>query len=362
MRHKKFTEPIVCNRDGDLTKKWYVEFYFLKRRFQIWSGKNFGIKQSGNLIENKKERIIYFQNLATILQKKLKSGWSPIPKSETDQELNAEKLILKAIQFKSYTSKENFKNYQDRGGRFIKFLQSKKLANGPIESITKSTITEFLTPYQSHNKNNYIQIIKAIFSVLNEEEFTTYNPTSKIKKVKTSTKIHKVYDLETTIQIIRYTQRYPYLRMLLLLEYYQFVRPSEILRIKTEHIDFDAKKLIIFQKKGIQEKIRILPLHPEIEKELKKLDLSGEYLYKNRKKEWLRANWNRTKVKLGIQEGYTIYGFKHTGVCALYQATKDIYLVSRLYGIASIQTTQIYLRSLGQDLEYLSNRDLPSVL
>lgn len=356
-RNKRYTKPVVCDRNGNLEGRWYVEYYFDGKRYQVYSGKSLGIEGKGNRTKNKRERKLYFQDVAKALLTKLKNGWSPVPSEKYDY--SVEELLLKGIILKNSDSKETNKEYCVRIKRFIAYLQNHKIKE--IENIDKNTITTFLEQYKGHNYNNYLRVIKAVFAILIDRQFIKKNPTSGIKKIKAKTTIHKTYSKEMMKKIIDYVERYPYLKIILLLEYYQFARPSEIRRIKTEHIKFDEKKLILIQKKGDQERIRIVPLHPKVEVELRAMDLTGEYLFKNRKKSWIRASWNRLRKKLNLEEGYTIYGFKHTGVCNLYQATKDIYLVSKLCGHSSIKTTEIYLRSLGQDVNFLDNSQIPEI-
>jgi integrase len=48
---------------------------------------------------------------------------------------------------------------------------------------------------------------------------------------------------------------------------------------------------------------------------------------------------------------YDLYGFKHTGVIALYLATRDIKLIQAQCRHKDISTTDIYLRDLGLFLD-----------
>ena len=54
----------------------------------------------------------------------------------------------------------------------------------------------------------------------------------------------------------------------------------------------------------------------------------------------LKDAFNKIKAK-----GF--YAWKHSGVCALYNATKDPYIVMSQARHSDIKTTMIYLRSLG---------------
>ncbi|MBD2704777.1 hypothetical protein IC229_29355 [Spirosoma sp. BT702] len=55
---------------------------------------------------------------------------------------------------------------------------------------------------------------------------------------------------------------------------------------------------------------------------------------------------------LGFPPGYDLYGWKHTGVIALYMATKDMKLIQQQCGHSTITQTDEYLRDLGLFLDY----------
>lgn len=70
---------------------------------------------------------------------------------------------------------------------------------------------------------------------------------------------------------------------------------------------------------------------------------------------WKRLRQDLIKCKL-IEEGQTIYSFRHSAAIQIYKRTKDIYLLQKLMGHGSIGVTQKYLRSLGQvNIEELKN-------
>lgn len=55
---------------------------------------------------------------------------------------------------------------------------------------------------------------------------------------------------------------------------------------------------------------------------------------------------------LAFEQGYDLYGWKHTGVINLYLATKDMKLIQQQCGHSSILQTDEYLRDLGMFLDY----------
>ncbi len=58
---------------------------------------------------------------------------------------------------------------------------------------------------------------------------------------------------------------------------------------------------------------------------------------------------------------YDLYGWKHTGVIALYQATKDVKLIQRQCRHSSLDQTDKYLRDLGLFLNDEQLSDFPAL-
>ena len=78
----KYTTPIICDRNRNLEKDWYVEFYFKEKRYQIKSGNKYGIKGTPRKIKLRKQRQIYFQQLQQVIHTRLKEGWNPTGQAE----------------------------------------------------------------------------------------------------------------------------------------------------------------------------------------------------------------------------------------------------------------------------------------
>lgn len=354
----RYTKPVICNRKGDLTKSWYVEFYFLEKRYKIKSGQSFGVKGSGNRMKDRRSRTLYFQNLVQVISDQLKDGWSPDGQREI-------KTIQEGLEFalsqKKGTSESNYLDYRTRAKKLLNFLQTKKLHELPPTYISKIHIKQFLSQFHGKNYNNYLKITKGLFTEISKEMGITLSPCKGIDKQKFITKQHETYPPALAKQIIQYTSvHFPDIHVMILLEYYCFMRPTEIRKLETKDIDLEKGTITVRASKS--GKVRILPIHQDIAASLRKRMTGQHFLLTVRTKGGINNQFYRLKRQLEIPDGYTLYSFKHTGVCALYLATKDIYLVSRLCGHASIQTTQIYLRSLGQDVGYLSTEGLPSMV
>ena len=145
--------------------------------------------------------------------------------------------------------------------------------------------------------------------------------------------------------------------------YYTFARPHEELRLvkvrhlfpRTLHINpTDSKdgdnnhKIIPAPLNALFDKLRIWEYPPSYYI-FSKLGTPGpepvgeSYFYARHKK---------MLTYLGFPTGYDLYGWKHTGVIALYQTTKDMKLIQQQCGHSTITQTDEYLRDLGLFLDY----------
>jgi integrase len=372
MKQPKYTYPEIKNRNGDLTKAWYIEFYHdhpttkEPERFQIKSGQSLGIKinGAGNRSKSKKERMEYFQNLQSELIRQLpedalQSKLFP----EHDKAIKSIEVIgilRQSMKYKSDLATPTISNYDYSIDKFEQYLQKQ---NQPADSIaiTKSTIINYLQEVNGNvNYNAQLTNLKAIFNTAIEKELLIKNPCKGISKKKVIVKNHLTYPPNIATEILNYTkEKFPKLFITILLEYYAFMRPSEVIRLKWENIDIHKKLIAITGHTSKVKIIRTIPIHNHLLEVLLTMPKSEYILGKKYNEDYLKTSWGKLKKQIYIPERHTLYSWKHTGVSKLYSETKDIYLVSKLCGHKSIKTTEIYLRSLGENIYFLDNSALP---
>jgi integrase len=68
---------------------------------------------------------------------------------------------------------------------------------------------------------------------------------------------------------------------------------------------------------------------------------------RTKKSDYFSYKFRKIANSLNIDKTKGFYAWKHSGVCALYEATKDPYIVMVQARHSDIKTTMIYLRSLG---------------
>jgi integrase len=143
--------------------------------------------------------------------------------------------------------------------------------------------------------------------------------------------------------------------------YYLFARPHEELRlVKIRHL-FDKTLLINpDDAKDSENNHKIIPAPLEVMLQTLNIRTYPSHYYLFSKlgvpgpepvgESYFYDRHRKMLQYLGFPRGYDLYGWKHTGVIALYLTTKDMKLIQQQCGHASIMQTDEYLRDLGMFL------------
>ncbi len=147
-----------------------------------------------------------------------------------------------------------------------------------------------------------------------------------------------------------------YLMMLYFL--YLGLRVSEAINLKTDHIDWNSGKLTILASKNDRD--RVLWLQDNIlelsERWLELRPSASDYLFCNLKggkliDRYIREFVSRYAKKGGIKKRVHPHCLRHTFATDLLREAKDIRLVQKALGHASIATTMIYTHIVDDRLE-----------
>jgi integrase len=199
----------------------------------------------------------------------------------------------------------------------------------------------------------------------------TVNPVraSKVKKVKAV--LHKPYTMEQMEKILRILyHRHHNLYLCALLEYGCLLRPhEEIRKLKRGHFSHDMSLITLAgsENKGKEVRTVIVPVYVKealIHAEIDKLPAEANIFSKtvdHYNHDYFKKAWTRAKGNLILEEGQTLYSFRHTAACNIYLKTKDPYRAQRAFGHSSLAVTLRYLRSLGL-LVNADEKDLPDAV
>ena len=205
-----------------------------------------------------------------------------------------------------------------------------------------------------------------MWTLFTAREILTVNPFLKVNKRKGVSGQHIPYSADQVkefkkvcLQKVGDEQLWLFVNFI----YFGFLRPAEeAQKLQIKHI---LNRTIVIPgeiaKNNLTEHIRI----PKgLEKLIQQYDLRsyppGHYVFSKSGKPGPKPvgnkymyMHNRKILELAniIDQDYDLYGWKHTGVIALYQATKDIKLIQAQCRHKDINTTDKYLRDLGLFLD-----------
>jgi hypothetical protein len=185
-----YTEPVVCPKNRDMKKKWFVYF----RWTDPVSGKRISIRTRADLnqIADKKERINSANVLANVIHNRLKNGWNPVTDS-----IEKEKEVYSLIEYlkqnmdtkRSSLKKKSIRSYDDILKMFIAWLERQKLTLLYPQNFSSVMARQYMNylltdrNYSGKSHNTQLGIIKSWFTDMQDLEIIDKNPFHGIKEL-----------------------------------------------------------------------------------------------------------------------------------------------------------------------------------
>lgn len=365
---KTYTDPKISPANLDISKDWYVWFRYLDTSTGRWKQDRY--KVGINTFKTLRERLPEANALRESIADQLKNGWRPGSVSSDTVHIYSIGQALKFIlKIKDKTLKPKSRStYKHIVKLFTDWTTLKGITDAALKSLTSAQAQEYMDHllinrnYSGRTFNDHLIILRTLFNCFVKREWIVKNPFKAVsRKTATIGRNHAYSDLERKAledRLIRDDIRLYYFTRFM---YYTYIRRTEMTFLKVKHIDTVNNTIIIpgeNAKNDNQESV-VIPegLEPIIAAmELHKYDpedyLFGRFLktgprrYKNPNGISTRHNLIVKQLRIYPEKG--LYSWKHTGVCKAYYATgKDIYAIMRQLRHRDINTTQIYLKSLG---------------
>ncbi|OJV40821.1 MAG: hypothetical protein BGO29_14730 [Bacteroidales bacterium 36-12] len=366
---KHFTIPKLCTCKGDLSKAWYVYFYYtdLSTGIKKLCRYKFGI----NKFKTKREREQEAGSIITALHLKLKDDWNPITNKTEKQEyrdITTSEAFDDILSIKkAFITPRSYKTYYDQTNLFKKWLNIRKLDKLFVQNFTNFYARQYFDwllrdkGYCGKTHNGHLNTLRSFFNALSERQIIKQSPINGIKKLPEDQGKNTNYSTDEEKRIIEYLLKndikfYYATRFVK----YCFFRRSELAKLQVKHIRWENKTIVVpseSAKSRIQdsvtiskslekiiESMEILKLNPDtyvfgkhFSPTLKKLNRVDDFSDRQRE----------VNRELNVKKECTFYSWKHTGVVELYNIVKDPYVVMRQCRHSDIKITMIYLRSLG---------------
>lgn len=324
-------KQIICPKsERPRLKSWAAETVkkineLLKDGFHfIDEKKTFNNKVSKSIIEE--------INDAIEIKKKV------LRKRTIDTYLSSSRKIEEFLYFKKNLLLMPNQLYKSFGFEFCDYLKSTGLANKTVNNILE-------------NVNNLIGFIEKRGIEVVKFSYT--------KLPETETESNKAFEAEHLKTINDYLIDFePNFYVLTQFMYHTFVRPRELRSLKISDIDLINRQLIVKGEISKNRKRETVPLNETILKILQKYIQNKDknfYLFGNaidsgKNIASLNTFYRKNRQILEFLDlfkfGYTLYSWKHTGVCSAFTSGLNIKQLQIILRHSSIQITDIYLKSL----------------
>lgn len=353
--------------NNNLAGQWLVNF-------KIWSEKREKLilkrlRAKGNTVES---RLADAAELIESVNELLKSGMVlealPLARKQPSQDFTVFEATTHFLGLKKKTlSTRSGETYQSNANTFLEFCQKDNLSDIQIRDFgseqahayTDYIILEKKLSNKSHNKHK--GFVSSLFNEYRRREVITKNPFKYIKKLPETTGKHRVFNAE---QISTFKQlcseanddgTWFFANFI----YYTFMRPHQEIRLMQVQ-DVGEKMIVVRETSAKMNRVRHVQISPGLEALLQLHEVRKYpghfYVFSYGGKPgvkcvsenyWWQKHVKYMKIMELFGEGYDLYGWKHTGVSALYRATKDLKLVQEQCGHTDIKQTVEYLRDLG---------------
>jgi integrase len=339
--------------------KWFIEFYVRHPHtgeFQRF--KKYGLGEGGGLnrITNLEEKQSTGQEWVACWNLALEKGWIPPEFKEQPFEVVRTWNFLQAInlfKINLEAKAQRKKTWQAYLTCFNHFFGSFPKLNSPLSSITRADIENFLLRIKVENDhrnttyNNYLRYTKTFFNFCVDMGYVEQSPIRKSKWLKEEIKSHRYFSDDQWNKIREKASAE-------LLDFIEFLyntgtRPTDARLAKWKQLLSDRFRVNAETTKT--DKDRFVPLSVTYAAKLnaQKRD-PEEYIFGGKHPKGINHyGYQFTKLRrsLKFEEGYTLYGVKHTRIVHLALQGADPYDIMNFIGHTSLETTMKYLRNLG---------------
>jgi integrase len=367
--HKKnlpYKPATLRDRDKDLSKEWYIEWYAWDEGLNDLVRKRKKIPMS---YQDVKSRTLAGNKMAAQVNKLLESGYhfktvrvtALNPLLEIKDLVNALNYVINIV--KPGLGSKTVGTYQSAVNKLEVFAGEARIMATDFTNQSSIHFRDYLITTLGNTPrtaNNTLAHLGVLFSKYMERTGIKENP-FKVKSLREqATNKNIALTDEDRITLETYMQEHePELYFVTRFIYQAFIRPGELLKIRIRDINPDAGYITVHGLISKNGKTETAPIINSLKTEiLKRVDFSkpDKYLfslsmfsgYTECSKQVPFRRHEKVLKHLGLdKKGYTLYSWKHTGAVNAYLAGVGLKELQNMLRHSSVQITDIYLKSLG---------------
>lgn len=247
----------------------------------------------------------------------------------------------------SKVNKASWKDDRYRLQKYINFFGNIDLGEVSPREIERFKSLKIKEGLSKTTVNHYLKILKRLFNIAIAWEYAVANPVERVQLYsENGSKRERILTAEEEICLFEYAPKH--LRPILIVALHTGMRRGEILRMKWEDIDFDAREIRVQKTKTGRP--RLIDINSTLYNELRTLRKLSDnpYLFINPKtgKPYtkLQKSFDRARKRAGIDD-LRFHDLRHTFASRLIVRGVDIIRVKDFLGHTSVKTTERYTHS-----------------
>lgn len=342
-------------------KQCYVDFYAKDPVTGEMRRKKYNIDSS---LPKRERRKLGAECCARILIR-LQTGWTPFAELSTDRGYTKLEIVIdKYLSYiqKSARSKTIF-SYTSRVNVLREYIATQPSPITFAGQFDSAFVAGFLDwvyldrEVSARTRNNYLRWLHAFSAFMLQRKYIDSNPCENISKLREDPKSRQDISPKDLQRIVEYTDKNdPYYCLACLMEYFTFIRPTELSYIKIEYLNMKKKTIFIPASVSKNRMDGYVTLNDTLIKYMLKLGIfsapGSYYLFgrdfkpnENRKgPNHFNQRWFTLRKELDLPDSYQFYSLKDSGIRDLANATGVVNARDQARH-SDISTTNKYLSS-----------------